>query len=198
MLITLTGPSGSGKNTIQDALFNPEQIIISDTTRDPRPGEKNNIDYHFIDNQTFEHNIKQHKYVEHVTFDHHQYGLNRDEIKHKLHTNSIAETILNSDGVKNVLNSEFKDEVMPIILLTSQTKVKMNLQHRQDDPQKIQQRLKLHQTEMQDIHRLICKLKSQHIEFKTIVTDNLNQNELIQTVKNIINNLKGNKIYEEK
>lgn len=190
MLITLTGPSGSGKNTIQDALFKPEQIIISDTTRNPRPGEKDGIDYHFINVPNFDVNIANHKYVEHVTFDHHQYGLNRDEIKYKLHTNSITETILNSDGVRNILNSEFKDEVVPIILLTSQNKVKMNLQHRQDDPQKIQQRLKLHQTEMQDIHRLICKLKGQHTYFKTIVTDSYNQDELIQIAKETIKKIK--------
>ena len=195
MLITLTGPSGSGKNTIQDALFKEQQIIVSDTTRPKRPGEYDGLDYNFIDTPTFDANIAMHKYVEHVSFDGHQYGLNRDAIDQTLKRNSIAETIVNSDGVRNLIDSEYKDQLYPIILLTSKEKVKMNLRHRNDDPEKIKERLRLHEKEMQAIHNLIVKLKHLGIYYQTIVTDSFNQEELIQVARETIDTIKNHVHY---
>lgn len=191
MLITLTGPSGSGKNTIQDALFKEEQVIVSDTTRPKRPGEYDGLDYNFIDTATFDTNIAMHKYVEHVSFDGHQYGLNRDVINQALKHNSIAETIVNSEGVGNLIDSEYKDQLYPIILLTSKEKVKMNLRNRQDDPEKIKERLRLHEKEMQAIHNLIVKLKHLGIYYQTIVTDSFDQEELIQVAQETIDKIKN-------
>lgn len=197
MLITLTGPSGSGKNTIQDALFKEEQVIISDTTRPKRPNEYDGLDYNFINTATFDANIAMHKYVEHVSFDGHQYGLNRDVIDQTLKCNPIAETIVNSEGVRNLINSEYKNQLYPIILLTSKEKVKMNLRNRQDDPEKIKERLRLHEKEMQAIHNLIVKLKHLGIYYQTIVTDSFNQEELIQVAQETIDKIKNHVHYGE-
>lgn len=191
MLITLTGPSGSGKNTIQDAIFKEQQVIVSDTTRPKRPDEYDGLDYNFIDTATFDANIAMHKYVEHVSFDGHQYGLNRDMIDQTLKYNPIAETIVNSDGVRNLIDSEYKDQLYPIILLTSKEKIKQNLSHRIDDPEKINERIKLHDKEMQGIHNLIVKLKHLGIYYQTIVTDSFNQEELIQVAQETIDTIKN-------
>ena len=195
MLITLTGPSGSGKNTIQDALFKEEQVIVSDTTRPKRPGEYDGLDYNFITDVKFNANIAAHKYVEHVKFDGNQYGLNRDVIDHALKYNTIAETIVNSEGVQNLIDSEYKDQLYPIILLTSKEKVKMNLRHRKDDPEKIKERLRLHDKEMQAIHNLIVKLKHLGIYYQTIVTDSFDQEELIQVAQETIDKIKNHVHY---
>ncbi len=56
LLFILSGPSGSGKSTITHAVLDsmPGLVFsVSHTTRTPRPGEKDGVDYHFIDRAAF-------------------------------------------------------------------------------------------------------------------------------------------------
>jgi guanylate kinase len=55
-LFVITAPSGAGKTSLIDALMRDDpslKLSISYTTRAPRPGEKNGLDYHFVDDATF-------------------------------------------------------------------------------------------------------------------------------------------------
>lgn len=55
-LFVITAPSGAGKTSLIDALTRADptlKLSISYTTRAPRPGEKNGVDYHFVDDATF-------------------------------------------------------------------------------------------------------------------------------------------------
>ncbi len=55
-LFVVTAPSGAGKPSLIDALMRDDptlSISVSFTTRPPRRGEKNGIDYHFVDDATF-------------------------------------------------------------------------------------------------------------------------------------------------
>lgn len=55
-LFVITAPSGAGKTSLIDALMREDpslKLSISYTTRAPRPGEKNGVDYHFVDEPTF-------------------------------------------------------------------------------------------------------------------------------------------------
>jgi guanylate kinase len=55
-LFVITAPSGAGKTSLIEALMSADpslKLSISYTTRAPRPGEKNAVDYHFIDDATF-------------------------------------------------------------------------------------------------------------------------------------------------
>jgi len=55
-LFVITAPSGAGKTSLIDALMREDpslKLSISYTTRPPRPGEKNGVDYHFVDDATF-------------------------------------------------------------------------------------------------------------------------------------------------
>ncbi|HUQ73555.1 MAG TPA: guanylate kinase [Burkholderiales bacterium] len=55
-LFVITAPSGAGKTSLIDAVMRDDpslKISVSYTTRRPRPGEKNGVDYHFIDEKTF-------------------------------------------------------------------------------------------------------------------------------------------------
>jgi guanylate kinase len=55
-LFVITAPSGAGKTSLVDALMKEDpslKLSISYTTRPPRPGEKDGIDYHFVDDATF-------------------------------------------------------------------------------------------------------------------------------------------------
>jgi guanylate kinase len=55
-LFVITAPSGAGKTSLIEALMRDDpslKLSISYTTRAPRPGEKNAVDYHFVDEKAF-------------------------------------------------------------------------------------------------------------------------------------------------
>ena len=55
-LFVITAPSGAGKTSLIDAVMKDDaslKISVSYTTRKPRPGEKDGVDYHFVDQRTF-------------------------------------------------------------------------------------------------------------------------------------------------
>ncbi|WPC22533.1 guanylate kinase [Pediococcus inopinatus] len=78
MLIVLSGPSGVGKGTVRKAIFdqggNDFQYSISMTTRKPREGEVNGVDYYFVSKEEFEHNIETGQMLEYAKYVDNYYG----------------------------------------------------------------------------------------------------------------------------
>lgn len=76
-LFIVSAPSGAGKTTLVKALVRSEprlDISVSHTTRAPRQGEEDGVDYHFIDENVFAELVTQGAFLEHAgVFDHH-YG----------------------------------------------------------------------------------------------------------------------------
>lgn len=68
LLIVLSGPSGVGKGTVRKALFSQPDIqlqySISVTTRKPREGEVDGVDYFFKTREQFEQMIRQNELLE--------------------------------------------------------------------------------------------------------------------------------------
>lgn len=76
-LYVLSAPSGTGKTTLVKALTSSMPSVtvsISHTTRLPRPGETDGINYHFIDENKFRSMIEQNEFLEHATVFGHLYG----------------------------------------------------------------------------------------------------------------------------
>lgn len=78
MLIVLSGPSGVGKGTVRKALFDePDtdfQYSISMTTRQPREGERDGVDYFFVSKEQFEENIQNGEMLEYAKYVDNYYG----------------------------------------------------------------------------------------------------------------------------
>ena len=55
LMIVVSGPAGSGKGTVNGKLLESDEYVysVSATTRAPRPGEINGINYHFITKEDF-------------------------------------------------------------------------------------------------------------------------------------------------
>ena len=76
-ILIVSGPSGCGKSTVLAALFEklPKYYFsVSATTRPPRPGETDGVDYHFISVQEFEEMIENDELLEHAQFVGNYYG----------------------------------------------------------------------------------------------------------------------------
>lgn len=80
LAICVSGPSGVGKGTIIRSVLARRPSIkhsVSITTRRPRPGEKNGIDYYFVDHPTFERMIADDEILEHDCYCDQYYGTPR-------------------------------------------------------------------------------------------------------------------------
>jgi guanylate kinase len=81
----ISGPSGVGKGTLYKLLLerNPNifTTTISNTTRDPRPGETRDVDYYYIAMEEFEKMIEEGKFVEHAKFGGNRYGTSKKMIE---------------------------------------------------------------------------------------------------------------------
>jgi guanylate kinase len=75
-LVVISGPSGVGKSTILKRLADDIEYVfsVSATTREPRPGEVDGVDYHFVKRSEFERMISDGEFVEHAEYGGNLYG----------------------------------------------------------------------------------------------------------------------------
>jgi len=87
LLILISAPSGGGKTTLCELLLQarPEMTrAITCTTREPRPGEKDGVDYHFLTAENFLRRVQAGNFLEHATVFGNSYGLLRSELTSRL------------------------------------------------------------------------------------------------------------------
>jgi guanylate kinase len=83
----ITGPSGVGKGTLIAKLLErvPDlELSISATTREPREGEVDGRDYHFLSLEEFDRRIAAEEFIEFATYSGNRYGTLRSEVRHRL------------------------------------------------------------------------------------------------------------------
>lgn len=82
-LVVISGPSGSGKDSICERLreYNDNfWVSVSCTTRKPRKGEEEGINYYFIDKETFEKKIGNEEFLEYALYNDDYYGTPKEKI----------------------------------------------------------------------------------------------------------------------
>jgi guanylate kinase len=86
-VFVITGPSGVGKGTLIRGLLERVpglELSVSATTRPPRPGERDGVDYHFLSEEEFNRRVPAGEFVEHASYSGHQYGTLRSELERHL------------------------------------------------------------------------------------------------------------------
>ena len=86
-VFVITGPSGVGKGTLIRGLLEriPElELSVSATTREPRPGERDGVDYHFMTPHAFDRHVAAGDFVEHASYSGNRYGTLRSELERRL------------------------------------------------------------------------------------------------------------------
>jgi guanylate kinase len=82
-ILVITGPSGVGKGTLIKGLLECCQgleLAVSATTRAPRAGEVNGVDYHFLSPEDFDRRVAAGEFVEHAEYAGNRYGTLNSEL----------------------------------------------------------------------------------------------------------------------
>ncbi|OHS97267.1 Guanylate kinase family protein [Tritrichomonas foetus] len=110
--IVFVGPSGIGKGTIEKAIMgkNPERFAfsVSHTTRAPRPGETNGVEYNFIQRQDMEQEIKDGKFLEFCEIHGNLYGTSFAAIRTVTESGRICILDVNIDGALAIHKTDLK------------------------------------------------------------------------------------------
>ncbi len=104
-VIVITGPSGVGKGTLIRELRQrmPGLVLaISATTRDPRPGERDGVDYHFLPPDEFDRRVAAGEFVEHADYSGRRYGTLRSELERGIATGAAVILEIEVQGARQV------------------------------------------------------------------------------------------------
>ncbi len=86
-LFVISAPSGTGKTTVIQRLkeeIPSLKVVVTFTTRKPRPGEKNGVDYYFVSEEEFKKMIKENKFIEWAVVYGNYYGTPKEQLMDEL------------------------------------------------------------------------------------------------------------------
>ncbi|MFH1038284.1 MAG: guanylate kinase [PVC group bacterium] len=105
LLFILSAPSGAGKTTVCDALLEKTDNLkkaITSTTRPPRPGEEDGVDYFFLSKDQFRKRIAERRFLEHAVIYDNYYGSGRDYIESQLEAGYDVILVVDAQGARSI------------------------------------------------------------------------------------------------
>ena len=107
LLIVISGPSGVGKdsvlNYLKKSLVNT-RFVITLTTRDKRPKEKDGLDYHFVSRERFQKLLQQEELLESATVYNNYYGVPKQAVRDAFKEGNDAVVKVDVQGAANIKN----------------------------------------------------------------------------------------------
>lgn len=106
MLIVISGPSGVGKGTIFKRLLENDPSLtfsVSVTTREPRPGEADGVDYFFISDEKYRELLAQDAFLEHADVHDHSYGTLKSQVVEKIEKGKSVVLDIDPQGARQVM-----------------------------------------------------------------------------------------------
>lgn len=135
-LIVLSGPSGTGKNTLMNHVI-PRipnlQYSVSATTRKPRPGEVDGVDYFFVSEQEFDQMVDKGIFLEWAEFMGNRYGTPRAFVEHQINQGKAVIMDVDIQGALQVKRC-MSDAVLVFLLPPTRDELKNRLEKRGKDP----------------------------------------------------------------
>jgi guanylate kinase len=119
-IIAISSPSGAGKSTITRRLLEWDSSIklsVSATTRKPREGEVDGVDYYFLTKDEFEKEIKNNNFVEYAKVFDNYYGTLRREIESKFDNGKDVILDIDWQGVRLVSDQIDAKRLLKIFIL---------------------------------------------------------------------------------
>jgi guanylate kinase len=145
LMLVLSSPSGAGKTTLSRQLLGNDsqiQLSVSCTTREKRPGEKEGVDYRFVDTATFRGMIERGDFLEHARVFDHYYGTPRAPVESALDGGRDVLFDIDWQGTQQLKEKGREDLVTVFILPPSTRDLERRLITRaQDSPDIVAKRM---------------------------------------------------------
>lgn len=136
-IIVLVGPSGSGKTSIGKVLSEKGiPRLVTTTTREPRDGEVDTVDYYFRDFSDAD--IEE--FVEQTNYNGNRYGLTKAEVWNKLEQFDKVHVSLDQKGCEAVCEA-FPDEAFIVFVSVTEDEMIRRMKRRGDPEEAIQERI---------------------------------------------------------
>ena len=104
-LLVLSGPSGSGKDTLMKELLARDESIhlsVSVTTRPKRDGEENGVNYYFFTKEEFEEKIESDSFLEYTVYCENYYGTLKSEVDEYLSEEKCVALVIEVEGAASI------------------------------------------------------------------------------------------------
>ena len=153
-LIVVSGPSGAGKDTIVSKVLEKDKNIwlsVSATSRKPRKGEEEGINYFFLDKEDFEEKIKEDYFLEYAEYAGNYYGTPKEKIVEKLDKGLDVVLVIEIQGARKI--KDLVPEALFIFIMPpSEKELLKRLSNRQtEDTDKILERFNIAYKEMNEV-----------------------------------------------
>ena len=166
-IVVISGPSGSGKNTVYEELLKRDKSIaqtVSATTRAPREGEINGVDYYFISCEDFEQRIADGEFIEHVKYGSNYYGTLKSEVTRLSEEDKTVVLIIDVVGALN-FKRLFPESLTVFLLPPSEEELKHRLCGRGTDSEDaILTRLSIAKDEMKQADKYDYRVVNAELE----------------------------------
>lgn len=178
-IFIISGPSGCGKNTVYDALTQRTDSLmqtVSVTTRAPRNGETDGVDYYFVSKDEFMRKIADGEFIEYVNYGENYYGTLKSEVERITSCGKNVVLVIEVRGALNIKKA-FPEAKSVFILPPSLEELRKRILSRgENTQQELETRLSIAEEEM----------KFRDSYDYCVVNDNLN--ECVDEIYNIIEN----------
>ncbi len=136
LLVVLSGPSGSGKDSLVANMLAKDPEIkksISATTRSPRSGEQHGIDYYYLTKDEFKERIESGEMLEHTFYTNNYYGTPKKEIEQRLANGEVVLLVIEVQGGMQIKNLMREDSLLLFIHAPSYEELRSRLTARGTD-----------------------------------------------------------------
>jgi guanylate kinase len=149
--VVITGPSGVGKGTLIRHLLDriPElQLAVSATTRRPRPGEREGVDYHFLSDAEFDERARAGDFLEYAEYSGRRYGTLRCELERRVREGVPVVLEIEVQGARQIREA-MPEALQVFIAPPSREALRTRLVGRgTDDPEQVRARLEVAEREL--------------------------------------------------